>query len=128
MEEKLPAYEGLKHVTYDGVIRGVYFNEHEGSFEMKDLMVNYSIENGGEVSTVSIGIPDPIMFTFNYQDLKKLVEGNTADKIYKVKKDLEQTLKVNKRLKVPGSEEEYINMDVDHIQHLIDVLKGDDKE
>ena len=48
-------------------------------------------------------------------------------RIDKAIEDLKQTLQVNKHHieEIGGYEEEWVVLDIDHIQHLIDILKGE---
>ena len=67
----------IDHVTYDGTIEGVFNDFEKGKiFNLVEMWVDYSIESDGTVSTVSL-TPNKgeTMISFNYQDLKKLVEG-----------------------------------------------------
>lgn len=67
----------IDHVTYDGTIKGIYNDYEKGKiFNLVEMWVDYSIELDGTVSTVSL-TPNKgeTMISFNYQDLKKLVEG-----------------------------------------------------
>ena len=67
----------IDHVTYDGTIKGIFNDFEKGKiFNLVEMWVDYSIELDGTVSTVSL-TPNKgkTMISFNYQDLKKLVEG-----------------------------------------------------
>ena len=63
-------------ITYDGEIKGMI-----NVIDKKTFQVNYTIEGDTQKpSTTSILIKedkkDFLMITFNYQDLKKLIEGD----------------------------------------------------
>ena len=75
--------DNIDHLTFDGEIRAVYNNfKDDKIFVPVDLWVMYSVEKNGETTTVSLS-PNKgeTMITFNYQDLKKLVEGKNNGKI-----------------------------------------------
>lgn len=66
-------------LTYGGKLRTLI-----NVLEDKELDVNYTIDGvSGETTTTSILIRDNekefLMITFNYQELKKLVEGRNAN-------------------------------------------------
>ena len=64
-------------LTYNGKIKA-YITGGKKTLEGKKLYVDYTIDGiSGETTTTSILIQEEPLFmiTFNYQELKKLVEG-----------------------------------------------------
>ena len=74
--------DNIDHLTFDGEIRAIYNSfKDDKIFVPVNLWVKYSVEKNGETTTVSLS-PNKgeVMITFNYQDLKKLVEGKNNGK------------------------------------------------
>lgn len=60
-------------LTYSGVLKA-----RKNVFEKENILVDYTVEGDtGKVTTTSFLLKeDPLlMITFNYQDLKKMIEG-----------------------------------------------------
>ena len=72
----------IDHLTFTGEIKALYNNFEKGiMFKPVKMWVDYSIERDGKTTTVSLSPNKGVsMVTFNYQELKMLVEGNNKKK------------------------------------------------
>ena len=68
----------IDHLTFHGEVKAIYNDlDKEIMFKPVKMWVDYSIEKDGKTTTVSLSPNRGItMITFNYQELKMLVEGN----------------------------------------------------